>query len=198
MSEILTIDTTSGIIKQDERLEPLSICSDNHQYLTYKIPEYTDKLPNADISKIASLLKFTMKLYNGIGLAANQCGLSVRMFVMGTDQFQMVCINPKVLDVSPEMVRDNEGCLSAPAFYVKISRPKWCDVEFHDENGNLKSTRLEGLSARCFLHELEHLNGIKFTRDIGPVTMKMARQRQQKLIRTMNRYQKKLHFSNKE
>ena len=64
MSEILTIDTAAGIIKEDERLEPLSICSDNHQYLTYKIPEYTDKLPNADISKLASLLKFTMKLYN--------------------------------------------------------------------------------------------------------------------------------------
>lgn len=189
MSEILTIDTSTGIIREDERLEPLKICSDNHQYLTYNIPEYTDKLPNADIRKIASLLKFTMKLYNGIGLSANQSGLSVRMFVMGTDQFQMVCINPKVLEVSSEMVKDNEGCLSAPGFYVKIDRPKWCDVEFYDETGNLKSTRLDGLSARCFLHEMDHLNGIKYTKDVGPVAIKMARQRQSKTIKTMNRLQ---------
>ena len=191
MSEVITIDTSAGIIKQDERLEPLTICADVHPFLTTRIPEYTGKLPNADISKIASLLKFTMKLYNGIGLAANQCGLSVRMFVMGTDQFQMVCINPKIIDVSPEVVKDNEGCLSAPAFYVKIDRPKWCDVEFHDENGNLKSTRLDGLSARCFLHEMDHLNGIKFTHNVGPVAMKFARQRQTKIIRTMNRLQVK-------
>jgi peptide deformylase len=112
------------------------------------------------------------------------------VFVIGTEHFQIACINPKVVAKSEELSRDNEGCLSFPALYVKVERPVWCDVEFYDETGAFKQIRLEGLTARCFLHELDHLNGVKFTQHVGPVALKLAQQRQEKMIKKMQRRKK--------
>jgi peptide deformylase len=112
------------------------------------------------------------------------------VFVIGTDQFQMACINPKVLAVSDEIVKENEGCLSFPAFFLSLPRPKWVDVEFTDENGETKQTRLDGLTARCFLHELDHLNGIKFDSYVGPASIQQAKRKQEKLIKKIVRRKK--------
>jgi peptide deformylase len=112
------------------------------------------------------------------------------VFVIGTDQFQMACINPKVLESSEEIVKDTEGCLSFPAFFLSIPRPKWIEVEFTNENGERKQTKLEGLTARCFLHELEHLNGVKFTSHVGSVAMAQAKRKQEKLIKRIVRRRK--------
>jgi peptide deformylase len=142
------------------------------------------------MTKLVRRLKMTMKLYSGLGLAANQCAVKERVFVIGTDQFQMACINPKVLESSEEIVKDTEGCLSFPAFFLSIPRPKWVDVEFTDENGQRKQTRLDGLTARCFLHELEHLNGVKFTSHVGSVAMLQAKRKQEKLIKKIVRRRK--------
>ena len=131
-----------------------------------------------------------MKLYGGVGLSANQCGVFERVFVIGTEHFQIGCINPKVIAKSEEVSKDNEGCLSFPALYVKVERPNWCDVEFYDETGTFKQIRMEGLTARCFLHELDHLNGIKFTDHAGPVALKLAQERQRKMIKQMQRISK--------
>ena len=112
------------------------------------------------------------------------------VFVIGTEHFQIACINPKVIAKSEEVSKDNEGCLSFPALYVKVERPNWCDVEFYDETGTFKQIRMEGLTARCFLHELDHLNGIKFTDHAGPVALKLAQERQRKMIKQMQRISK--------
>jgi peptide deformylase len=89
-----------------------------------------------------------------------------------------------------EIVKDTEGCLSFPAFFLSIPRPKWIEVEFTDENGQRKQTRLDGLTARCFLHELEHLNGVKFTSHVGSVAMLQAKRKQEKLIKKIVRRKK--------
>lgn len=189
MSEVLTIDTTSGVVTE-ERLDPLPLFSDKHPMLSVPIPEYKEAIPNPTIKNLVTRLKMTMKLYGGVGLAANQCGVFERVFVIGTEHFQIACINPKVVAQSEELSRDNEGCLSFPALYVKVERPVWCDVEFYDETGAFKQIRLEGLTARCFLHELDHLNGVKFTQHVGPVALKLAQQRQEKMIKKMQRRKK--------
>ena len=189
MSEVLTIDTTSGIVTE-QRLDPLPLFSDKHPMLSVPIPEYKEKLPNGMMSNLIKRLKLTMQQYGGIGLSANQCGVFQRVFVIGTGEFQIACINPKVVAKSEEISRDNEGCLSFPALYVKVERPVWCDVEFYDETGAFKQIRLEGLTARCFLHELDHLNGVKFTQHVGPVALKLAQQRQEKMIKKMQRRKK--------
>lgn len=192
MSDILTIDTAvaAGIKKADDKIEPLQVHDDTFHMLSVPIPEFLGVLPNPSMTKLVRRLKMTMKLYSGLGLAANQCAVKERVFVIGTDQFQMACINPKVLKSSEEIVKDTEGCLSFPAFFLSIPRPKWVDVEFTDENGQRKQTRLDGLTARCFLHELEHLNGVKFTSHVGSVAMLQAKRKQEKLIKKIVRRKK--------
>ena len=192
MSDILTIDTSvaAGIKTADDKIEPLQVHDDTFHMLSVPIPEFLGVLPNPSMTNLVKRLKMTMKLYSGLGLAANQCAVKERVFVIGTDQFQMACINPKVLESSEEIVKDTEGCLSFPAFFLSIPRPKWIEVEFTDENGQRKQTRLDGLTARCFLHELEHLNGVKFTSHVGSVAMLQAKRKQEKLIKKIVRRKK--------
>lgn len=184
--ENLVIDTTSNIIKSID-IEPLSVYSEGFESLSHIVPEYSGKLPDPKISKIIDQLKVTMKKYNGMGLAANQCNINLRLFIIGTENFQFVCINPKILRCSGKMVRDKEGCLSYPALFLSKERPETIEVEFLTEQGELKQVEFSGLTARIFCHELDHLNGKLFTDDIGKTTMLFARQKQQKLIKKFSR-----------
>lgn len=188
--EVLTINTESGIAKQ-EKIEPLPLYDDGYYMLQQVMPEYTDPLPNPLMNNLIGRLKNTMKRYNGLGLAANQCGVQQRVFVMGTDDYQLTCINPKVIETSETGKKDGEGCLSFPGLNLKVDRPEWIIAEFTDENGERKQMKMEGVTARCFMHELDHMNGIKFTQRVGPVALQMAKQKQEKLkkkvVRTMNK-----------
>lgn len=189
MSEILTIDTSAGI-QQVEKVDPLRVYGEDYFMLGQKIPEYTGGFPAPSLVNLAKRMKMTMKLYSGLGLAANQCGVAERMFVIGTDEFQLVCINPKVI-AQGEIVKDKEGCLSFPGLFLSVERPQWIEVEFIDEFGEIKQARLEGLSARCFLHELDHLNGVRYTTLVKPLALKMARQKANKIVKKIIRSSKK-------
>jgi len=192
MSEILTIDTTAGL-QTSERIEPLRVYGEEFSMLGQRIPEYTGGYPAPAMVTLAKRLKMTMKLYAGLGLSANQCGVAERMFVIGTEEFQLVCINPKVIDQGP-VVKDKKGCLSYPALFLNVDRPSWIEVEFTDENGNVNQVKLHGLSARCFLHELDHLNGIRYTDHVKPLALKMARQKATKLVKKIIRGKKNENF----
>lgn len=190
MSDILTIDTGVGL-PELKPIEPLPLYDENHPMLQKAIPEYEWPLPNPNMSNLIARLKMTMKLYGGIGLSANQCGIFERVFIIGTDQFQIACINPKIIKTSEELLKADEGCLSFPGLYLKIERPTSVEVEFLDEQGETKQMFLEGLTARCFQHELDHMNGIRFVDYVKPVALKMAREKQQKLLKKMIRNHKK-------
>ncbi len=97
---------------------------------------------------------------NGIGLAAPQIGLSVRLFVMDIEGRRWACFNPEVLEYSDILADYTEGCLSFPRESCIIKRPLWIRVRYHDSAGVPTEERLEGLEARCFQHELDHLDGI--------------------------------------
>ena len=189
MSDVLTINTdvAAGLKKPEQKVEPLSVFDERHPMMAEIMPEFIGVLPSADMTHLVKRLKMTMKLYSGLGLSANQCAVRKRVFVIGTDQFQMACINPKVIEVSEELIKDNEGCLSFPAFFLKIPRPKWIEVEYTNENGERTQTRLDGLTARCYLHELDHLNGVKFTNYAGSVEMAQAKRKQEKMIKRIVR-----------
>jgi peptide deformylase len=188
MSEILTIDTAAGI-QPIERIDPLRIFGEDYFMLGQKIPEYTGGFPAPALVTLAKRLKMTMKLYSGLGLSANQCGVAERIFVIGTDDFQLVCVNPKVIDQGPA-VKDKEGCLSYPGLFLNVERPSWIEVEFTDEFGEVKQVKLHGLSARCFLHELDHLDGIRYTSHVKSLALKMARQKANKIVKKIIRSHK--------
>jgi len=168
----------------------MSLYNEHYPLLSQKMPEYTKSLPNTQINILIERMKLTMKKFGGIGLSANQCGIPIRMFVIGHEDFNMVCINPKVLMKSDEVEKKDEGCLSFPALFCKIERPQWINVEFTNEHGQVVQTRLDGLTARCYLHELDHMNGIKFTSYVGSVALKIAKAKQKKIIKTAIRKNK--------
>lgn len=181
MSEILTIDTGHGIVKS-ENLDPLPLYDDRHPMLSEKIPEYnTGLLPNVSMTNLVKRMKMTMKQFAGIGLSANQCGVFERVFVIGTEHFQFACINPKVIALSEETQKDPEGCLSFPGLFLKIDRPKWVEAEFTNELGETIQMKFEGITARAYLHELDHMNGVKFVDYVGKVSLQMAKKKQKKL-----------------
>lgn len=190
MSEEFLVINTEQALTKPKPLEPLPLYDENYSMLKQKMPEYIGQLPNQNMTNLIERMKMTMRKFSGIGLSANQCGIMTRMFIIGHENFELVCINPKVLGQSAEMIKGEEGCLSFPGLFCKIERPKWVDVEFTNEKGELIQTRLEGLTARCFMHELDHMDGIKFTSYLGPVSLKMARVKQEKRIKAAIRKNK--------
>jgi peptide deformylase len=186
MSDVLVFNTDTEQVKQ-ERIDPLPLYGEDYFMLQQVMPECRDVLPNPVMSKLVARLKMTMKKFGGIGLSANQCGVQARIFVMGTDDFQMTCINPKIVATSQDTVREDEGCLSYPGMYLKVDRPSWIDVEYTDELGQLHQERLSGVTARCFLHELDHMNGVRFVDHVGPVAIRMAKKRVEKMMRQVKK-----------
>lgn len=182
-SDTLIIDTGSGL-SQPVAIELLPLYDENYYMLKCVMPEHDVKmLPNPVMTKFARRLQATMKKYNGIGLSANQCGIQERMFVIG----DFVCINPKIVAHSESEFKLKEGCLSLPGLFASVPRYSWVDVEFYDENGQLHNHHFEGITSQCFQHELDHMNGITFTSKIGPVALQIARQKQQKTLKKVQR-----------
>jgi len=105
----------------------------------------------------------TMKANNGLGLAANQVGLSFKMFVMDGPEGRLNLINPIIVAKSVVAANMKEGCLSAPGdFFVVPSRAQWVTVEFQDETGFKQKRTFKGLLSVCAQHEIEHLEGESF------------------------------------
>lgn len=192
MSDIFTIDTEEGIVKEKEEvINPLSLFNEDYPMLLQKIPEYdVSRLPNPVLGKLIKRLKMTMKLHGGIGLSANQCGIFERVFVLGANDAIWACINPKIINASPDLIRDKEGCLSFPGLALGVERHSWVEAEFINEECKVVQMRFDGLTARCFQHELDHMNGIKFTSKVKPLALQMAKKQQQKLIKKIMRLKK--------
>lgn len=104
----------------------------------------------------------TMYLGDGVGLAAPQVGLSLRIFVMDWGEGPLKVVNPEILEFSEEKVVDEEGCLSLPEIFEDVERSKWVKVRFQDEKGNIHERIFEDYPARIFQHEYDHLEGILF------------------------------------
>lgn len=126
----------------------------------YQVAKPVDPTQTGFVQDLAQALFNTMSKNNGIGLAAPQCGIPRQVFVMNTDGQRRVVVNPRLLTGSEEQCIMTEGCLSFPDEYLDISRPATATVEYYDVSGQLITETLTGLSARCFLHEFDHLKGI--------------------------------------
>lgn len=135
---------------------------------------YQEALPvtgfNAALGELAHTLTLTMQQANGVGIAAPQIGVSLRLFIVASrpnerypdapSMAPLLMINPELRAHSIETEIGEEGCLSVPGARVRISRYRWVDARWQDEQGNYHQQRLEGFIARIFQHELDHLDGI--------------------------------------
>ena len=110
-------------------------------------------------------MKETLKKADGAGLAAVQVGILRRVVIVDIDDGKglMELINPEIVEVSEETNEAEEGCLSLPGEWGLVKRPDVVTVKAQDRNGKWCVYKGEGLKARCFCHEIDHLDGILFT-----------------------------------
>ncbi len=131
---------------------------------------------------------------NGLGISANQLGLPYRVFVMRTAPELTICFNPRLVDASTEqVVLLEEGCLSYPGLHVKIKRPAHIKVRYQTVTGDTVTDKFTGLTARVFLHELDHMNGVDFISRAGPMAKDLAMRKWKKLQR-INSQKRKLGY----
>jgi len=110
-----------------------------------------------------------MRVYQGIGLAAPQVGLTKRLFVAEIQGHSMCLVNPVITVHSGSDLRA-EGCLSLPGVHVDVQRNWQIEVQGFDAQGRKQSYRVEGLWARVMQHEIDHLNGVLICDKVGQST----------------------------
>lgn len=104
----------------------------------------------------------TMKKNNGLGLAAPQVGKLIRLCVIKFEKKTYILINPKIKSKSWSKEIAEEGCLSFPGRFIPVKRSKRVKVSAYDKTGKKISLEAEGLLARAFQHEIDHLDGILY------------------------------------
>jgi len=146
--------------------------------------------PVEDFSTLSSLLDDmfdTMYEANGIGLAANQVGVDLNLFIIDISDIESegesihIFINGKIMDSGGESWFE-EGCLSLPEVRLEVKRPEFIEFKYQDKSGKEHKQKIDGLLARAIQHEMDHLNGI-FIIDRVSSAVKMGVQKELKMIK---------------
>lgn len=164
----------------------LELVKDDHPLLKTKLDYFDFDNPLIDPIELTNNLIETMIANKGLGLSANQCGLPYRVFVMWSNPTK-VCFNARVVDQTTDQVMLDEGCLSYPNLFIKIKRPKIVKVRYQDEKGEVQNEKFIGMTARCFLHELDHMDGITYLQRANPIHIQRARNQKKHLDRNNKR-----------
>lgn len=122
---------------------------------------------DARLAELLDDMKQTLYSAEGAGLAAVQVGVLRRVVVVDVGDGYLELINPEIIDAQGEQ-RENEGCLSLPGKYGTTLRPAVVRVKAQNREGKWCVYKGEGLKARCFCHEIDHLDGILFTQRLAP------------------------------
>jgi peptide deformylase len=138
---------------------------------------------NDNVALITENLFSSLKKEGGLGLAGPQVGILKQIFVMDTSplteenelitKIEVAIVNPEIIWFSKEKEYYNEGCLSIPSIYEDVLRPETIDVRYYDINFNLIEERLDGIKARIFQHEYDHLKGILYIDRLSPLKRKL-------------------------
>ena len=125
----------------------------------------------------------TMYASKGVGLAAPQIGLSIRLFITDgspfeeeeVKEFKQVFINPVIKEEEGNLWKFNEGCLSIPTIREDIQRKKVIYIEYYDQDWNFKKETYKGLAARIIQHEYDHIEGVLFVDRISPLRKRLLK-----------------------
>lgn len=148
---------------------------------TRAIPDITD-----EVRALYRDLADTMYAYDGVGIAAVQIGVPVKMFlvdsvVAGREKGDPVAfINPEIISVSPDKDKSEEGCLSFPGIYVPIERPRQARLRAMGIDGQMFEAEGDGLFGRCMQHELDHLTGKLMIDFVGPLKKRQIKKKLEK------------------
>lgn len=177
--------------------------------LRKKSTDIPQEYPN--LKQIIADMFETMYNANGVGLAAPQVGLSVRLFVIDTspfsddedlteaernelDGFKKVFINPVIKEETGDEWCFNEGCLSIPDVREDVYRPEKIVIEYFDEDFKQQTETYDGLRARVIQHEYDHIEGILFTDKISSLKKRLIKGRLQNIMEGKVRADYKMKF----
>ena len=134
---------------------------------------------DAELERLVADMFETMYAEEGVGLAAPQVGLSLRLFVMDCEGIKLVAANPEILSAEGEQ-EGEEGCLSVGKIHAPLKRAARVRLRAQDARGEWFEREAEGLPARCFLHETDHCDGTLFIDQLSPLRRDMVKRRFQK------------------
>ena len=193
MSNIITVgadltpQTTYNFKLEDSDLilRKIDLLPEDHPVLHKEPLPWVFDPPQADPKLMYDVMLENMVYHRGLGLSANQIGMPVKVFAMRIDDSDMaiVCFNPEILEESDEMVIMEEGCLSYPLLYLKKKRPEKLSVKYQNADGDTIDAHFEGLAARVFHHEMDHMEGKTFLDGVSKIKLQSARQKQKILKR---------------
>jgi peptide deformylase len=141
--------------------------------------------PGPELDRLVGDMFDTMYHARGIGLAAPQVGLGVRLIVVDVDEDgagKMALVDPRIVESGGARERVEEGCLSIPGVTGSVDRPATCVVEGLDPRGNPVRLEAEGMLARCLQHEIDHLDGVLFIDRLSPIKRSMLLKKYRKLL----------------
>ena len=190
MSDMITFDTevsTSDVKKMTAtKVKTFALVPETDPVLREVLPEFDFSNPPVNTNEFASTLVDTCKELDGYGLSANQCGFRHRVFVVGAGDNYVAFFNPKIVEIKGE-VHMAEACLSFPLLGLHITRPAEVVIEYQDFNGEKHTEHFIGMTARCILHELDHLNGIVYTTKAKPLALQNGIKKRNKLMKMVNK-----------
>ncbi len=134
----------------------------------------------AELERLAADMFETMYAAEGVGLAAPQVGLGLRLFVMDCEGLKLVAANPSILSAEGEQ-EGEEGCLSVGKIHAPLRRAERVRLRAQDVRGQVFEQEADGLAARCFLHETDHCDGLLFIDRLSPLRRDMVKRRFQKM-----------------
>jgi peptide deformylase len=141
-----------------------------------------------ELAKLCENMFESMYAAQGVGLAATQIGLSKKLSVIDVStgknpEARLVLANPEIIHVEGDQ-REEEGCLSLPGFRAPVLRPAYVTIRAQNVRGETYDMRGEGLLARAFCHEIDHLNGILFIQHLSMLKRDLIKRRIRKLRKT--------------
>ena len=149
----------------------LELISFNDPILHQKTQPFDFENPPHDPAELVAAMNALMEEKNGLGLSAPQVGIPFSMFVM---RGPLAVFNPTIVTLSNELIRLDEGCLSYPGIALSIERPRHVRVRYQDAKGTTQTATWANMTARCCLHEMDHLEGVVFTSKVSKLRLDMA------------------------
>ena len=181
MSDIITVGgdltpkTTYEFKKDDSEptLRKMDLLPEDHPVLHKEPLTWIFDPPQADPKLMYDIMLENMVYHHGLGLSANQIGMPVKVFAMRIDESDnaIVCFNPEIVKESEELVKMTEGCLSFPSLYLNKRRPKELSVRYQNVDGDFIYAHFEGLAARVFHHEMDHMEGKTFMYGVSKILL---------------------------
>lgn len=166
-----------------------------------------------NLKELIANMKETMYNASGVGLAAPQIGKAIRLFVIDASpfaededlddaerenlkNFTRVYINPKIVEEEGEEWTFNEGCLSIPDVREDVSRQQKVTLTYQDEDFNMHTEVLDGLAARVFQHEYDHIEGILFTDKVSTLKKRLIKRKLENISKGKVRADYRMRFPN--